>query len=199
MFVGTGFVVGRERRSSQIDLLVLKHSKPMLFHEGDVAIVAAEAPAIIVEVKTDLAGPAAWYEALLKLARNGALCKEIAQNEVWLGLFAYEGNEGQARNILDALRKVRRETQIAINCVCAGDSLFVRYWPVGQIEHGDELADHGQRSYWRAYGLRRLAPSYFISNLIDGVCDLDRDETDYVWCALAEGKRRALLEEQAAD
>jgi len=198
-FVGSGFIVGRERHSTQIDLLVLKQSKPMLFHEGDVAIVAAEAPAVIVEVKTALVGLEAWHETLLKLANNGALCRDIAENKVWLGLFAYEGDAGQAENILDALRQVRRETQMSIDCVCAGHSIFVRYWPVGQFEQGDEAADHGNRSYWRAYDLPRLAPSYFISNLIDGVSDLDRDETDYVWFAHERGKRHALLAERNAD
>lgn len=197
-FVGTGFIVGRERHSSQIDLLVLRQSKPMLFHEGDVAIVAAEAPAVIVEVKTGLVGLEAWREALRKLANNGALCRDIAENRVWLGLFAYEGDEGQVNNVLDALRDVRRETRIPINCVCAGHSIFVRYWPAGQAEHGDDPADR-DRSYWRAYDLPQLAPSYFISNLIDGVCDLDRDGTDYVWFAHERGKRHALLAQRAAD
>jgi hypothetical protein len=173
IFVGSGFIVGRGRNSTQIDLLVLKQFKPMLFREGDVAVVAPEVPAVIVEVKSELAGPVAWYEALLKLAKNGEICRTVANNEPWLGLFAYEGDDGQARNILEAMCRVYRETQTAINCVCVGNALFVRYWPTGQHEAGDDPETDSNRRYWRAYNLERLAPSYFISNLIDGVCDLD--------------------------
>lgn len=91
MFVGSGFIVGRERHSTQIDLLVLKQSKPMLFREGDVAIVAAEAPAVLVEVKSGVAGPEAWYQVLLKLARNGELCRPLLRMRFGLGCLPTKG------------------------------------------------------------------------------------------------------------
>jgi hypothetical protein len=197
-FIGSGFIVGRDHSSTQIDLLILKQFKPMLFRDGDFAIVAPEAPAVIVEVKSGLRGPAAWNETLLKLATNGQICKAVANNEPWFGLFVYDGGEAQADNILDAVCLAQRETQTAINCVCVGGSLFVRYWPVGQVEPGD---DHEcrNREYWRAYNLDQLAPSYFISNLIDSVCKLDRAETDYVWFAHERGKRHNLIREKAVE
>ncbi len=61
-FVGRGFVVGREYSSTQIDLFVLRPEKPMLFRDGDFAIVTPDAPGAIVEVNTRLRGESEWYD-----------------------------------------------------------------------------------------------------------------------------------------
>lgn len=196
--VGRGFVVGRERSSTQIDLLVLRHDKPTLFRDGDLAIVTADVPGAIAEVKTNLEGRAAWYEVVKKLAEHGRFCKQIAKNEPWLGVFTYEGNPSQVGNILDAICRVYKETGIAVNCVTCGYDLFVRYWPVGEHEPGDGAAD-ANRKYWRAYDLNHLSPSYFVSNLIDAICNVDRNETDYVWFAYPDGKRPHMLAERLGE
>jgi hypothetical protein len=196
--VGRGFIVGRNESSTQIDLLVLKQDKPTLFRDGDLAIVTPDVPRAIAEVKTNLEGRAAWYEAAEKLAKNGELCKRIAKNEPWLGLFTYEGGNPQVEHILDALCRVHKETGISINCVTCGYDLFVRYWPVGEHEPGDDAAD-SSRKYWRAYELNRFSPSYFISNLIDAICNVDRSETDYVWFAHEGGKRPHMLVERRTE
>lgn len=198
-FVGSGFIVSRERSSTQIDLLVVKPGHPTLFREGDVAIVSPSDPAVIVEIKSELRGEAEWYDALLKLARNGELCKTIGDNLPWLGLFSYQGSTRQADTILEMLCRVHRDTRTPINCISAGRSLFVRYWPTGEHEAGDDRVVDGERKYWRAYDLGDLAPSYFISNLVDGVCDLDRTETDYVWFAYPDGKRQRRLSERRCE
>lgn len=198
-FVGSGFIVGRERSSTQIDLLVLKQGHPTLFREGDVAIVSAGDPAVIVEVKSEVRGEAEWQEVLLKLARNGELCRTVSNNLPWLGLFAYEGTIRQADTILEALCQIHRTTGIAVNCVASGSSLFIRYWPQGEHEAGDDPLHDNERKYWRAYDLNHLAPSYFISNLIDGVCDLNRSETDYVWFAYPDGKRQRRIAEKRCE
>lgn len=196
--VGRGFIVGREHSSTQIDLLILKQDKPTLFRDGDLAIVTPEVPGAIAEVKTSLEGPTAWYDAARKLAEHGGICKKIAKNEPWLGIFAYEGAVSQARNILDALCQVFSETGIAINCVSCGYDLFCRFWPTGESEPGDRPAD-AARKYWRAYELNQLSPSYFISNLVDAICNVDRQETDYVWFALPDGKRPHMLAEKRSE
>ncbi len=194
--VGRGFIVGRDRNSTQIDLFVLKQEKPTLFRDGELAIVTPDVPGAIAEVKTKLEGPTAWYEVAKKLAENGQLCKQIAKNEPWLGVFTYEGNTSQANNILDAVCRVYKETGIAINCVTCGHDLFVRYWPQGEYEPGDNHVADANRRYWRAYELNRLSPSYFMSNLVDAICNVDRNETDYVWFAHQGGKRPHMLAEK---
>jgi hypothetical protein len=194
--VAHGFIAGRERSSTQIDLFVLKHEKPTLFSDGDLAIVTPDVPGAVAEVKTNLEGPAAWYEAATKLAGHGLLCKQVAKNEPWLGIFSYEGSTSDAKTILDAVSRVQKETGIAINCVACGHDLFIRYWPAGECEPGDDPAVDAGRKYWRAYKLTELAPSYFVSNLIDAICNVDRNETDYLWFAHPDGKRPNTIDER---
>src|SRR5277367_1152993 len=153
----------------------------------------------IAEVKTRLEGPAAWYEVVKKLAEPAKFCKEVAANEPWLGVFTYEGDHSQVGNALNALCRVHKETGIAINCITCGYDLFVRYWPVGEYEPGDDAVADKNRKCWRAYELPQLSPSYFVSNLIDAVCKVDRGETDYAWFAHSEGKRPHMLDEKRGE
>ena len=196
--VGRGFIVKRNQSSTQIDLLVLKPEKPTLFRDGELAIVTPDAPGAIVEVKTNLNGKAAWNNACKKLAKLGRMCKKVTENEPWLGLFSYQGQKTQSKTILDAVSFAYRETGTAINCVSCGSDMFVRYWPLGESESGDNAEDISCKR-WRAYNLKRLSPSYFLSNLIDAICDVDRTETDYAWFAYAGGKREHLVGEKRAD
>jgi hypothetical protein len=197
--VGRGFIVGREQSTSQIDLFVLRQGKPTLFRDGELAIVTPDIPNAIVEVKTNISGAALWYEVVAKLAKHGEFCKQVAKNEPWLGVFAYEGDASQTDNILNAVCRARKETGIVIDCVNCGYDLFVRYWPKGQCEPGDDSVADRNRDYWRAYELPRLSASYFISNLVDAVCNVDRNETDYVWFAHEGGKRPHILTEKRTE
>ncbi|HEV2396079.1 MAG TPA: DUF6602 domain-containing protein [Candidatus Sulfotelmatobacter sp.] len=196
--VGRGFIVARDSSSTQIDLLVLKPEKPTLFRDGELAIVTPDVPRAIAEVKTKLEGMNAWYEVVNKLAMHGQFCKNVANNEPWLGIFVYEGSPSQTDNILDAMHRTYQETGIAINCVTCGYDVFVRYWPIGEYEPGDDPVADAKRQYWRAYNLNRLSPSYFTSNLVDAICNVDREETDYAWFAFPNGKRPHIIAEKQA-
>src|SRR5262249_28899789 len=94
--VGRGFIVGQHQSSRQIDLFVLRPEKPALFRDGELAIVTPDGPGAIVEVKTELEGPAAWYKAAKKLAEHGHLCRTASGEVPWLGIFSYEGVASQA-------------------------------------------------------------------------------------------------------
>jgi hypothetical protein len=78
--VGRGFIVGRDRSSTQIDLFVLRPEKPTLFRDGELAIVTPDVPGAIAEVKTNLQGPAAWYDVAVKLAEHAQFCRTVANN-----------------------------------------------------------------------------------------------------------------------
>jgi len=197
--VGRGFIVGRDHSSTQIDLFVLKQDKPTLFRDGELAIVTPDVPGAIAEVKTKLEGPAAWHEVAKKLAGHAETCKQVAKNEPWLGIFAYDGDTSQANNVLDAVCRVHQETGIAINCVTCGYDLFVRYWRAGEYETGDNSVTDAKRKYWRAYELKQLSPSYFVSNLVDAICNVDRIDTDYAWFAYQGGKRPHMLAEKRGE
>ena len=98
--VGRGFVVGREFTSTQIDVLILKTGKPFLFRDGELSIVTPDVPAAIVEVKTRIEGPARWDDVFEKLAATATACKQVSNNEPWLGVFAYEGDLTQVEHAL---------------------------------------------------------------------------------------------------
>lgn len=189
-----GFIVGPGCSSTQIDLLVLRPEKPMLFSDGELAIVTPDVPAAIVEVKTGLAGQQDWCEAASKLALHADLCKTATRRAPWLGLFVYEGDASQAGHVLEVLRRVHRETGTAINCVTCGQDLFIRYWPPGECERGDAPPDSARRC-WRAHDLQSLSLSYFVSNVVDAVCNVDRPGTYYAWFAHQGGKRPHMVQE----
>jgi len=197
-FVGRGFIIGRDISSTQIDLLVLKPDKPALFRDGDLVIVSYDAAGAIVEVKTKLEGYKAWYDAALKLAQIAVPCRRVAQKP-WLGLFSYEGKESEADSILNVLHSVYKEMGVVIDSVSCGDSIFIRYWHVGEFERGGDRDRDYKRKYWRAYKLENLAPSYFISNLIQVVSKADPIETDYIWFALKDGKIPHIIAEKFLD
>lgn len=147
-----------------------------------------DVPNVIAEVKTKLTGQQAWYETLHKLSKNAEICKDISGNSPWLGLFVYEGTINQAENIINAVCEVYRETGVKINCVSCGDDIFMRFWPLGESEEIEGYEDDSEREYWRVYELRALSKSYFISNLVDSICNVDRSTTDYSWFAIEGGK-----------
>lgn len=193
--VGRGFVISREEASTQIDLMVLKEGKPTLFKDSDLYIVTPDVPAVIVEVKTKLAGYKNWHEALLKLGEAAKICYEVSGNQPWLGLFVYQGTQNQAQHILNAVCEVYRETGIKINCVSCGNDIFMRFWPIGRSEEIEGYEDDANREYWRIYKLEDFAKSYFISNLVDSICDVDRVVTDYSWFAIRGGKGPNIIQD----
>jgi hypothetical protein len=188
VIVGRGFVVSRDRSSTQIDILVLRPDAPTIFRDGEFLLVAPDVPAAIVEVKTGIAGPQAWKNELLKLAANGKLCKEVSGIAPWLGLFCYDGNQTQLESALDAVREVYEQTQIVVNCIACGYKYFVRHWRRGEFEPGDDRNVDEEVELWRGYELVDLTPSYFSHNLIDSVCGVDRETTGGAWFAHENGK-----------
>lgn len=195
--IGRGFVVAAGGSSTELDLLVLKPGKPALFKDGDLMIVTPDAPAVMVEVKTGLAGYQEWRDAAKKLAEAGALCKKAIGRSPWLGLFTYDSTTTPVVRLLDAVCDANRDAGVAVNCIASGPDLFVRYWPQGEYERGDNLAVDLARVYWRAYRLEGLAPSYFLGNLVDSFCEVDRPESYYAWFARQSGKREYMLEERS--
>jgi hypothetical protein len=184
-FIGRGFVVDDSDFSTQIDLLILKPDQPTLFSDGDLAIVTPDVPSAIVEVKTEAVGSVAWEEIALKLARHGERCRADNSRLPWLGIFAYEGSETQLDNAIKAVAKANSQTGVHINCVCIGESYFIRYWHQDEQERGD---GGPHNACWRGYRLENLAPSYFVGNCVDAICNIERHGVSSAWFAYADGK-----------
>ena len=195
--IGRGFIVARNQLSTQIDILVLKPGKPILFQDGDLFIVTPDVPGAIIEVKSEIQGFQQWKQVTEKLASNGKICQDVGQNRPWLGIFSYQGSEQQIGHALDAVCRVynndnndvRSNMGAIINCITIGNDYFIRYWEEGERELGDS-EEESVRPRFKAYELTGLSPSYFIGNLVDAMCNVDRWETGYTWFAYKQGKQR---------
>ena len=189
MRIGRGFIVTREQASTQLDVLVLRPDKPTLFQDGDLFIVTPDVPGAIIEVKSAIRGSQQWQGVSEKLAGNGRICRRVSGNKTWLGIFSYQGDERQIGYALDAMYQVYNKTGVAINCVTIGSDYFIRYWSEGEQETGDS-EEGSVRARFRAYRLTGLSYSYFVGNLVDAMCNVDRRETGYTWFAYEQGKQR---------
>ena len=186
--IGQGFIVTREHSSTQIDVLVLKPGKPTLFQDGGLFIVTPDVPSAIIEVKSKIQGSQQWQEVSKKLARHGEICGYGDRNRPWLGIFSFQGDEGQISYALDAASQIYKETGVVINCITVGSNYFIRYWEEGEQEMGDS-EERSSKPRFRAYELIDLSYSYFVGNLVDALCNVDRRETGYTWFAYEEGKQ----------
>ena len=180
--VGQGFIVNKSESSSQIDILIVAKDHPTLFKEDDLLIVTPDAVRAIIEVKTNLTGDSQISEATDKLTANAKLCKEKTTAYVWTGLFVYEsGNSETATNLLNAINKSKEKNDVGINGSCFGSDLFMRGW-----KDGIHILD---QAIWNTYDLEKLAPSYFIGNLIGHLKGFDKHGSNHVWFTIPEGKK----------
>jgi hypothetical protein len=72
--VGRGFVITEGGCSDQIDVLIYDNSKPVLYKDGDLAFVTADAVRAIIEVKPT-ATMAKYRDAVNHLAKNAELIR----------------------------------------------------------------------------------------------------------------------------
>ena len=162
LFVGTGFVVTQEARSSQIDILVVDKSLPTLFQDGDLVIVTVDAARAAVEVKTSLNGQQGLYGAFAKLASNGALCSQyrnLVPRPLWTGLFVYDAAPNQEGNLLRALRSAADEKGVRVDCVAYGSDVLISFVTKHQVMQDG--------NGWICCNMPGLAPALFLSLLLN--------------------------------
>lgn len=153
---GTGFVLGENEISTQIDIIIFRNDFPLVFRCSDFVIVPKEAVLGIIEVKTKLrAGD--FDEVYLKAHRNG----QIIGTQVFNGIFAYETDM-----LFNKLPRTISETcqnyYENVNHIAFGASHFMKYWPDGQPNGFPDNKYH-------IYEIRDLAFGYFISNLVENI------------------------------
>lgn len=195
LIVGRGFIVTPDKSSSQLDLLIVDGNKPTLFRDGDLLFVTPDCVRAVIEVKTSLNSTTEVEECAVKLSQVGNLCREYADTIPWLGIFSYEATLKRDTLLLDALEGAVRETDTPINCLAYGKDLFVRYWPEGEYERGDNPNERAV-ARWRSYGLDHLASSYFVGNVVDSLSNVDRRSSSYAWFPLTDGKKVHMLNER---
>jgi len=172
--VGRGFVVTASATSHQLDVLIFKSSKPVLFRDGDLAFVTPDAVVGIVEVKSSVT-PKSFSEAAKKLASDIQLVRKHPNFRAFAALFAFKENSGDSSAYLQALADSASSANECLDFASIGDSRFIRYW---ELTPEDE-----RRMYerWHSYNLPRMAPGYFVHNVIDAVSSESVFSNKEVW------------------
>ena len=186
MIIGRGFVVGRNRVSTQIDVLIVDGGAPVLFREGDLMIVTPDAVRAAIEVKTRLQ-PGDAQHIFEKLGRISSLCLDATEVPTWTGLFAYEADRCTHERVLTALSQAGEETRGQVSCIACGQNDFFRYWSEQENSQG-RTPNPMDGAFWRSYSLDGLAPSYFVGNLLSSLSAPGRGLHDYAWFPEKGGK-----------
>jgi hypothetical protein len=159
--VGTGFVIGDNEPSGQIDIIVYLNSHPPLFHIDDFVIVAKESVVGIIEVKTKLGKNKSCDDVIKNAHKNGKLIGDTIFN----GVFSYESgikttddfSTDTIKKALDSIKKSLNTYPGYVNNIAFGEHIFARYWPANSLE----------LPRYCYYKLEDLAFGYFISNLVE--------------------------------
>jgi hypothetical protein len=178
--IGRGFIVTRDGQSTELDLLIVDQSRPILFQDGDLIVVTPDSVRAIVEIKAGPVSASDFRTAVTNLGEAARLCLNATQSKPWLGFYVYAPCLTDER-ILDMLVVAEAETGHAVNCISLGDNRFFRFWGRGEYDGSEECS-------FRSYKLVDLSPSYFIGNLIDAISGLSRDTNSYAWFPLPYGK-----------
>ena len=124
--VGKGFVVGKDKVSTQQDILFYDTSKPVLYQEGDLLILTPEAALGAIEVKTN-PSRREIQKALTKLANTAELVSHtIRYTPTFFGLFAYDGDPDVHGTLERFQAAVKKNEWRVINCLSIGSSFFVQ-------------------------------------------------------------------------
>ena len=85
--------------------------------------------------------------------------------------------------MLKVLQLAKNSEEVPVNCISCGNDLFIRYWKES------ERADCNE-NLWRSYKIRKLAPAYFVGNLIDHIASIDASSSSFAWFPI-EGTKEA--------
>lgn len=163
--IGRGFVVAPGWQSTQIDVLVYDNAHPVLYRDGDLVFVSPESCRAIIEVKSAIHSSAQLRAACEKLAADAAYIRTTIQQEIFVGLFAYDSLIANDQAMLQVIREVANEDgRKVINHLVLGPSRFIKYWRTRPI---NGAAMYNQ---WHLYELVNMAAGYFVHNLIRTVC-----------------------------
>jgi hypothetical protein len=120
-------------------------------------MVTPDAVKAVIEVKTKLEG-ADYNAALKKLAAVRAMCH--GTSKLWTGLFVYESNATDHKLVLKSLRDAHATA--FVDGVAIGPNDFFLRWRDIEMKNGPK----GASDFWRSYKIDKLAPAYFLGNLI---------------------------------
>jgi hypothetical protein len=166
--VGRGFVVSQDQCSSQIDLLVYDNTLPVVYKDGDLVFITPSSCRAIVEVKTSVS-LSEFGKAATKLGNNAEFIRTRSLGPLFVGIFSYDvPTIGSDRTLAALQRAAAGDSNRLVDHACLGPSRFIKYWQNDPATTGRAA----MRAYdaWHLYSLKRMAPGYFIHNLLVNVC-----------------------------
>lgn len=165
--VGRGYVITQDRCSTQIDILIYDSASALIFKEGDLVFATPDAVHGIMEVKSKTTKHT-LSEALDKLIPNCEMIyarrmpglRHVTHHDFFSGIFSYETEIDNPNIALEMLQeKSNGHPHRIVSHVCLDESLFFKFW--------DAHVWDNKNPEWHSYRLERLAPAYFVGNLID--------------------------------
>lgn len=174
--IGRGFVVAPDWQSTQIDVLIYDNTFPVLYRDGDLVFVSPASCRAIIEVKSAIRSAVQFRDAAAKLAACAENIREATQQDLFVGLFAYESHIKVGPNELGLLQEsAGQNCRRIINHVVLGPSDFIKFWRQ-RPENGAAMYNH-----WHLYQLTNMAAGYFVHNLIGAVCSDLAAQREDVW------------------
>src|SRR5690349_385556 len=150
--IGRGFVLTPDGPSTQCDIILYRSDVPVLFREGDLVFVTADAVLAIVEVKSNV-DRGKLGESIRKLGAIGQLLGPSLRSGCVLGIFSYESDIADTA-ILECLQENCPEFINVIDLLTIGCSTFVKWWrhpPKGTPIPWER---------WHAYRLENMSAGY---------------------------------------
>jgi hypothetical protein len=173
--IATGFVVKQTKdraehlSSKQIDLIIYDTAYPVLFKEGDFAIVTPDAVRAIIEVKANVQTQS-LQEVIKKANENGKFIESgrlKPEYSLFNGVFSFDGYEPKYN--LETIEghilgseidfKTDKLELFKVNHISFNKDLFYKFW-------ADEKKERS-----KIYGLENLSFSFFIGNLMAFLSD----------------------------
>jgi hypothetical protein len=191
--VGRGFIVTDGGVSRQIDVLIFDTSKPLLFRDGDLVFVTADAVEGVIEVKSSV-NPRTFRAACQRLVETSELVLHCSPRHgtyhKFFSVFSYENEIADDGRYLEVLFDLSNEPNRLLHFFCLSKDLLIRFW--------EENPDNPQRLYyrWHSYHLAGIAPGYFIHNVVQAVCPHSVGENEALWFPI-DGKERYRIGEKS--
>ena len=172
---GSGFIVSPDSHSKQIDVLLYDSSAPVIFKEGDLSFVPANAVRGIIEVKSKIPNKSFLKEALQKLSDKAEFISGEVPAETpkpFVGLFAYESGSIGDKHIGECLFEASQKegsnsNNRIVNHVSINTSQFSKYWANNPAE-----AFGSNYCKWHIYNFPEKSFGYFIQNVVHS-CSID--------------------------
>lgn len=111
--------------------------------------------------------------------------RQRAKKRCWAGLFVFECGSVSHHDLLHTLQNITDgKNDRVIDSIAVGGDLFVHFWENGRGQVGGPLDE----PVWHSYEIPRLAPAYFISNIVVHVSPDIPDDEQLAWFPIEGGK-----------